>query len=69
MVGVIMSSSADLNVTLQELNDRKAVLLIPAIVFVGCLMTIGFLGNILVFAFFGCKAETHLLTVVTTNTN
>ena len=52
-----MSSSADLNVTLQELNDRKAVLLIPAIVYVGCLMTTGFFGNILVCAYFGCKAR------------
>ena len=57
MACVIMPSSANLNATLQELNDRKAALLIPTIVYVGCLMIIGFLGNIMVCAYFGCKAR------------
>ena len=52
-----MSSSEDLNSTLQELSDEKAVLLIPAIVYISVLMIVGFIGNILVVVYFGCRTR------------
>ena len=52
-----MAASKDLNATLQELNDDKAVLLIPAIVYTAVLMIVGFIGNILVIIYYGCKAK------------
>ena len=42
---------------LSYLNDQKAVLLIPAIVYVAVLMIVGFIGNILVCIFYGCKMK------------
>ena len=42
---------------LSELNDQKAVLLIPAIAYVAVLMIVGFIGNVLVCIFYGCKTK------------
>lgn len=42
---------------LAYLNDQKAVLLLPAIVYVAVLMIVGFIGNILVCIFYGCKTK------------
>ncbi|KAK3584523.1 hypothetical protein CHS0354_039257 [Potamilus streckersoni] len=42
---------------LQKLNDEKAILLIPAMFFVGVLMFTGFIGNIAVCYFYGCKTR------------
>ncbi|KAL3887972.1 hypothetical protein ACJMK2_000357 [Sinanodonta woodiana] len=43
---------------LQKLNDEKAVLLIPSMIFVGVLMCTGFFGNIVVCYFYGFKTKT-----------
>lgn len=42
---------------LEELNDEKALLLIPAIIYVAILMFVGVIGNILVCVFYGCKTK------------
>lgn len=43
---------------LQELNDEKARVLIPAMIFCGALMLLGTVGNILVIYFYGFKSKT-----------
>lgn len=47
-----MSVITNFSTTLQELNDKKAVLLIPTIVYVAILMCLGLIGNIMVFAYY-----------------
>ncbi|KAL3887994.1 hypothetical protein ACJMK2_000383 [Sinanodonta woodiana] len=48
------SSVTDL---LQTLSDEKAILHIPAFIFIGLLMFTGFIGNAFVCFFYGCKAK------------
>lgn len=43
---------------LQELNDEKARILVPAMLYCGALMLCGTFGNILVIYFYGFKAKT-----------
>ncbi|KAL3887980.1 hypothetical protein ACJMK2_000365 [Sinanodonta woodiana] len=49
-------SSSD--ILLQKKNDEIAILLIPAMVFIGVLMLTGVIGNIAVCYFYGCKTKT-----------
>ncbi|KAK3584528.1 hypothetical protein CHS0354_039262 [Potamilus streckersoni] len=51
-------NNSSLTGLLQKLNDEKAVVLIPAIVFIGVLMLIGFIGNIFVCYFYGFRTKT-----------
>lgn len=43
-----MASSAPVNVSLQELNDDRFLVGIPAVIYIGILMFIGTIGNIIV---------------------
>ena len=47
------------NNLLAELNDKKTVLVIPAILYVAILMVLGLVGNILVCVYYGCKTKTN----------
>ena len=40
-----------------EINDKTAILVIPAILYVGILMIVGLIGNILVCVYYGCKTK------------
>lgn len=52
-----MANISDTGALLTKLNDEKAILLIPAILYVSCLMIVGLVGNILVCIFYGCKTR------------
>ena len=56
-MNIIMENKTSDEDLLSELNDQKAVLLIPAILYVAVLMIVGFIGNILVCIFYGCKTK------------
>ena len=51
------NETIDKQALLRELNDDKAVLLIPAMLFVIVLLILGVLGNIMVWIFYGCKTK------------
>ena len=52
-----MQQPIQINRTLQELNDEKAKLLIPVIVYISILMITGFIGNSMVCVYYGCKTR------------
>ncbi|XP_067665974.1 neuromedin-U receptor 2-like [Haliotis asinina] len=54
------------NMTLQEVNDAMAVLLIPAMVYVGLMMIVGLVGNGLVVYVFPTKLTTGTQSVLIT---
>ena len=51
------NETIDKQALLRELNDDKAVLLIPAMLFVIVLLILGVIGNIMVWIFYGCKTK------------
>ena len=53
-----MGNETDYRWLLEQLNDEKAVALIPAMVVMGFLMFLGLFGNSLVCFFYGCKSKT-----------
>ncbi|XP_046548868.1 trace amine-associated receptor 4-like [Haliotis rubra] len=61
-----MANMSHSNVTLQELNDAMAMLLIPAMVYVGVMMIVGFVGNVLVVYVFPTKLTTSTQSVLIT---
>ena len=51
------NETIDKQALLRELNDDKAVLLIPAMLFVIVLLILGVIGNIMVWIFYGCQTK------------
>ncbi|XP_060556480.1 cholecystokinin receptor type A-like [Ruditapes philippinarum] len=51
------STTVNEDVLLQELNDKTAVLMVPALVYMVILMLAGLIGNVLVLFFYGWKSR------------
>ena len=45
------------------MNDEKLKLMIPALVYITVLMIVGFIGNLMVCYFYGCKTRTTIHTI------
>lgn len=56
------SNTTDVDHLVRVLNDEKLTLMIPAIIYIIVLMISGFIGNVMVCFYYGCKAK------MTTNT-
>ncbi|KAK3584529.1 hypothetical protein CHS0354_039263 [Potamilus streckersoni] len=54
----VMMNNSSSTILLQKINDEMAILLIPAMIFIGVLMFTGLIGNITVCYFYGCKTKT-----------
>ncbi|XP_071111658.1 nematocin receptor 2-like [Haliotis cracherodii] len=62
-----MANMSHSNVTLQEVNDAMAMLLLPAMVYVGVMMIVGFVGNVLVVYVFPMKLTISTQSVLITS--
>lgn len=51
-------NGTDIDAILKELNNEKARVLIPAMVYLGLLMLLGTIGNVMVVFFYGFKSKT-----------